>query len=190
MESLPAQKTFLPDGSGRASLALMRVSAVESWPVVLPGRACGSGQLHSCIHSSRASLVAQIVKNPPAVWETWVRSLGGEDPLEEGMATHSSIVAWRIPWTEEPGGLDTTERVSTAQSILLSRHPQCATRKARSKPWPSPFPGVSSNLHKVCSVYLWEIQFIYGKYTALHISNFDRPGLSLSRDSQCLASNA
>ena len=41
--------------------------------------------------------------------ETWVRSLGGEDPLEEGMATHSSILAWRIPWTEEPGGLQTTE---------------------------------------------------------------------------------
>ena len=52
-----------------------------------------------------ASLVAQSIKNSPAMWETWVRSLGGEDPLEEGMATHSSILAWRIPWTEEPGGL-------------------------------------------------------------------------------------
>ena len=54
---------------------------------------------------SGASLVAQTVKNPPAMWETWVQSLGWEDPLEEGMATHSSILAWRIPWTEEPGGL-------------------------------------------------------------------------------------
>jgi len=45
------------------------------------------------------------VKNPPALQETEVRSLGGEDPLEEGMATHSSILAWRIPWTEEPGRL-------------------------------------------------------------------------------------
>ena len=53
---------------------------------------------------SWASLVAQ-VKNPPAMREMRVRSLGGEDPLEEGMATHSSILAWRIPWTEEPGGL-------------------------------------------------------------------------------------
>ena len=44
-----------------------------------------------------------MVKNLPAMWETWVRSLGGEDPLEEGMATHSSVLAWRIPWTEEPG---------------------------------------------------------------------------------------
>ena len=52
-----------------------------------------------------ASLVAQLAKNPCAMQETWVRSLGWEDPLEEGMATHSSILAWRIPWTEEPGGL-------------------------------------------------------------------------------------
>ena len=50
-------------------------------------------------------LVAQSVKNPPAMWETWVRSLAWEDPLEEGVATHSSILAWEIPWTEEPGGL-------------------------------------------------------------------------------------
>ena len=46
-----------------------------------------------------ASLVAQLVKNPLAMWETWVRSLGWEDPLEKGKATHSSILAWRIPWT-------------------------------------------------------------------------------------------
>ena len=45
------------------------------------------------------------VKNLPAVQETWVRSLSREDPLEEGMATHSSMLAWRIPWTEEPGRL-------------------------------------------------------------------------------------
>ena len=53
------------------------------------------------------SLVAQMVKNLPAMRETWVRSLGGEDPLEKGMATYSNILAWRIPWTEEPGGLQT-----------------------------------------------------------------------------------
>ena len=52
-----------------------------------------------------ASLVAQMVKNLPAMQETWVGSLGQEDPLEKGLATHSSILAWRIPWTEEPGGL-------------------------------------------------------------------------------------
>ena len=53
----------------------------------------------------RSSQIALMVKNPPAMQETWVRSLGWEDPLEKGMATHSSILAWRIPWTEEPGGL-------------------------------------------------------------------------------------
>ena len=51
--------------------------------------------------------MAQVVKNPPAVWETWVRSLGWEDPMEEEMATHSGTLAWKIPWTEEPGGLQT-----------------------------------------------------------------------------------
>ena len=51
------------------------------------------------------SLVAQLIKNLPAMWETWVQSLGGEDPLEQGMATHSSSIAWRIPWTKKPGRL-------------------------------------------------------------------------------------
>ena len=51
------------------------------------------------------SLVALMVKSLPAVRETWVQSLSWEDPLEEGMATHSRILAWRIPWTEESGGL-------------------------------------------------------------------------------------
>ena len=55
--------------------------------------------------SSRASLVVQTVKNLPPVWETWVRSLGLEDPTEKEMASHSIILAWRIPWTEEPSGL-------------------------------------------------------------------------------------
>ena len=54
---------------------------------------------------SEASLVAQSVKNLPVVQETQVQSLGWEDPLEKEMATHSSILAWKIPWTEEPGGL-------------------------------------------------------------------------------------
>ena len=52
-----------------------------------------------------SSLVAQTVKNPPAMQETWVSSLGWEHPLDKGMATHSSILAWRIPWPEEPGNL-------------------------------------------------------------------------------------
>ena len=49
-----------------------------------------------------------MIKNPPAVWDAWAGSLGWEDPLEKGIATHSSILAWRIPWTEEPGGLQST----------------------------------------------------------------------------------
>ena len=52
-----------------------------------------------------AFLVAQTVKNLPAIQETWVQSLGQADPLEKGKAIHSSILVWRIPWTEEPGGL-------------------------------------------------------------------------------------
>ena len=53
----------------------------------------------------RASLVAQMVENLPAVQETWVRPLGQVDPLEKGLANHSSSLAWRIPWTENPDGL-------------------------------------------------------------------------------------
>ena len=48
--------------------------------------------------------MTQTVNNLPAMWETWVQSLGWDDPLEEGMATHCSTLAWRIPWTDEPGG--------------------------------------------------------------------------------------
>ena len=56
------------------------------------------------LHCGANSLVAQMVKNLPAMQKTWIQSLGWEDPLEKGMATHSSILAWRNPWTE-PGGL-------------------------------------------------------------------------------------
>ena len=60
-----------------------------------------------------ASLVAQMVKNLPEIRETWLRSLGWEDPLEEGMATRSSILAWRIPWTEKPGGLQSMKSMKS-----------------------------------------------------------------------------
>ena len=60
------------------------------------------------VWASWASPVAQLVKNPPAILETWVQSLGQEDPLKKEMANCSSILAWRIPWTEEPGGLQST----------------------------------------------------------------------------------
>ena len=68
----------------------------------------GSGRspeelISSPLQYSWASLVPQMVKNQPAKWETWVPSLGWEYPLEESMVTHSSVLTWRIPWTEKPG---------------------------------------------------------------------------------------
>ena len=59
----------------------------------------------ACPLEERASLVAQMVKHLPAMWETQVQSLGWEDPLEKEMAIHSSTLGWKIPWTEEPGRL-------------------------------------------------------------------------------------
>ena len=56
-------------------------------------------------HSAYEGFPGKLVKDPPAMWEIWVRSLGWEDPLEKGTATYSSILAWRITWTEKPGGL-------------------------------------------------------------------------------------
>ena len=58
------------------------------------------------LEKKRASLVGQLLNNRPAMKSTWVLPLGQEDPLEKEMATHSSIFAWRTPWTEEPGGLE------------------------------------------------------------------------------------
>ena len=69
-----------------------------------------------------SSLVAQMVKNLPAMKETRVRSLGREDPLEKGMAAHSSILAWRFPWTEEPGGLQSMESQRGRHSWATDRH--------------------------------------------------------------------
>ena len=79
-------------------------SAGDPGSIPVSGRSLGEG-IGYPLQYSWAFLVAQLVKNVPAMWENWVQSLGGEDPLEEGMATHSSILAWRIPCTEEPGGL-------------------------------------------------------------------------------------
>ena len=67
------------------------------------------------------SLVAQMVKDLSAMLENWVQSLGQEDPLEKGVATHSSILAWRIPWAEKPGGLQ-SQRVGHDWSDLAPTH--------------------------------------------------------------------
>ena len=83
------------------------------WTPLAIGRSLWTLQLgYSGWHSGKvfwASPVAQMVKNPPAMWETWVLYLGWEDPLEKGRATPSSILAWKVPWTEEPGRLQSME---------------------------------------------------------------------------------
>ena len=74
--------------------------AMQEIPVRIPGSGRSPGeQIDYPLQYSWASLVAQLVKNAHALWETWVWSLGWEDPLEKEKATHSSILAWRIPWT-------------------------------------------------------------------------------------------
>ena len=72
--------------------------------------------IHIHIYIKRASLVAQIVKNLPAMQEIQVQSLDQEDPLEKGITTQSSIPAWRIPWTEEPGGLQSVGSQKESQT--------------------------------------------------------------------------
>ena len=68
--------------------------------------------------------MAQMVKNLPTMQETWVRSLGWDDPLEKGRATHSSILVWRIAWTEEPDGLQSMgcKESDTTEQLTLSQH--------------------------------------------------------------------
>ena len=75
-------------------------------PGLIPGLGRSPGRrIDYSLQYCWASLVAQVVKNLPAMWETWLQSLGWEDPMEKGMATNSSILAWRIPWTEKPSRL-------------------------------------------------------------------------------------
>ena len=90
-------------------------------PSLIPetGRSTGEG-IGCPLQYSWASLVAQLVKNPPAMQETWVRSLGWEDPLEKGKATYSSILVWRIPWTC-PWGHKESDRTEQLSLYLLSK---------------------------------------------------------------------
>ena len=77
---------------------------------MIPGLGRSAGErIGQSLQSSWTSLVAQLVKNLPTVWVTWVRSLDWEDPLEEGMATHSRFFPGESPWTEEPGGQQSME---------------------------------------------------------------------------------
>ena len=79
------------------------------------GRSTGEG-IGYPLQYSWASLLAQLVKNPPAVWETWVRSLGWENPLEKAMATHSSILAWRILWGRKE--LDMMKEIEEQMTVI------------------------------------------------------------------------
>ena len=90
---------------------------------MIPGSGRSAGEeIGYPLQYSLAFLLTQVVKNPPAMQETWVRSLGWEDPLEKGKATHSSILAWRIPWTVHWGRKesDTTEQLSLPLSETLA----------------------------------------------------------------------
>ena len=77
-------------------------------------------QLEGCSTNPEASLVAQMVRSLPAVWETGVRSLGWEDPLEKEMATHSRILAWKIPWMEESGRLQSKGSQRVGHALVTS----------------------------------------------------------------------
>ena len=102
-------------------------------PCLMPelGRSAGEG-LGYPLQYSWASLMAQMVKNPPTMQETRVQSLGWEDTLEKGMVTHSSILAWRIPWTEEPGGLQFMG-LQIVRHYLGTRQQLCAKCFVRGK---------------------------------------------------------
>ena len=92
--------------------------------------ASGTANSRSCFSRYRASLVVQMIKKPHTVQEMQVCSLGWEDPLEEGMAAHSSILAWRIPWTEQTDGPQSTgsqwgwKELDTTEQLTLSLHSQ------------------------------------------------------------------
>ena len=116
------------------------------------------------LSTSWASLVAQMVKNPPAVQETWVPSLDQEDPLEKGMATHSSTLAWRIPWAEDPGRLQSmglqrvrhdwaTELNRTAHIYRQPREEGERRCQATSQLPKMPWRRLGSNRHK-CNLFL------------------------------------
>ena len=120
--------------------------------------------------------MAQLVKNPPAMPEAWVRSLGWEDPLEKGKAAHSSTLAGKIPWTEEPSGLQSTELHPRSKHLLISwLQPPSAVilepRKIKSDtvhPEPLPLQQATANLwkhsHTVLSQFLCTPVFLPGEF--------------------------
>ena len=92
-------------GASLVAQVVKNLLAMQETPVRFLSQEYPREGIGYSVQNSWASLVAQRVKNMPAMRETWVQYMGWEDPLEKGMATHSSILAWRIPLTEEPGRL-------------------------------------------------------------------------------------
>ena len=103
----------------------------------------------------RASLVAQLVKNPPAMLETWVWSLGWEDSLEKGTATHSSILVWRIPWTVESMG---SQRVNVTEWLSLSVLSTCLGISSINRWWKLIF-GNLARIHS--NIWKWIVQVLW-----------------------------
>ena len=99
---MPHQRIYVNHGISAGKESTCKAGDPDSIPGF--GRSPGEGIVYP-LQYSWDSLVAQMVKNPPAVRKIWVRSLGWKDPLEEGIATHSSILAWKIYMAEEPDGL-------------------------------------------------------------------------------------
>ena len=116
---------FLGSSAGKESAC----SAGDSGSIPGLGRSPGGGRGYPLQYLG-ASLVTQLVKSPPAMWETWIRSLGWEDPLEKEMATHFSILAWESPWTEEPGRLQSMgpQKSQTLLSDKKTRKPTAECR--------------------------------------------------------------
>ena len=103
----PPSNGFLHSSVGKESVC----NAGDPGSIPRSGRSPGEG-IGYPLQYSRASLVAQLIKNPPTMQKTWVPSLGWEDSLEKGKATHSSILAWRIPWTIQSMGLQSWTQLS------------------------------------------------------------------------------
>ena len=119
---------------------------------------------------NRESLVALTVKTPPVMQETWVQFLGQEDPLEKEMATHSSLLTWRIPWTEEPSGLQSIElqivRHDWAHMRVISRNQQKDFPQTLSE-WSM----VEAECHCYCLYFKWEFLLCWSNKESLGIQD-------------------
>ena len=115
-----------------------------------------SKDVHGKASYNRTSLVGQMVKNLSVMWKTWVRTLGWEDPLEKAMAPHSSILAWKIPWAEEPGGLQSMGSLRVGHESVTSL--SLFTFMQWKRKWQSApvfLPGESQERWSLMGCHLW-----------------------------------